>query len=334
MTIWNNASTVMYNGAVVDSVMYNGNVIWPTAEPVVYDTAEIAIRSFVTNPTATKLAYTVTDSLGRVVGSSDYTTSTSNITAEGVGPFSIQMSGSSAPYNIYTLPHSARVTGLGIASAGYTQNTYSADGTKWTAKAVFSDQGTGGVVYSGSISAKESAKEAYVKASASAISTVNIYGIIYPEVVSARYNYVNFDPVGYLAQQRSSYRGRGYPTSTSDQIIEPSAFVVNGDYAQSMRLTSYLYVRGPLAGTNFDRDFNLESGDVAWDTAYNVFDWNMLSAKRLTGSRLKTSTPIAVLSGKFSIDNANNFALNLLTTGGLNQYSAYDKYFVAYVVIR
>lgn len=334
MTIWNNASTVMYNGAVVDSVMYNGSVIWPTAEPVVYDTAEIAVRSYVTNPTSTKLAYTVTDSLGHVVGSSDYTTSTSTITAEGVGPFSIQMSGSSAPYNVYTLPHSARVTGISIASAGYTQNTYSADGTMWTASAVFSDQGTGGVLYGGTISAKESAKSAYVKASASDIHTVNKFGIIYPEVISARYNYVNFDPVGYLAQQRSSYMAGGSPTSTSDQIIEPSAFVVNGDYAQSMKLTSYLYFRGPSAYTTFRREFNLESGDVAWDPIWNTFDADMLSAKRLTGATLQTSNPTAVLSGTFSIDNATNFALNIITTGALNQYSAYNKYFVAYVVIR
>ena len=31
MTIWNNASAVMYNGALVNSVMYNGNAIWPSA---------------------------------------------------------------------------------------------------------------------------------------------------------------------------------------------------------------------------------------------------------------------------------------------------------------
>lgn len=35
-TIWNNASTVMYNGSPVNSVIYNGSVVWPASN--VYNT--------------------------------------------------------------------------------------------------------------------------------------------------------------------------------------------------------------------------------------------------------------------------------------------------------
>lgn len=298
MAIWNNASTVMYNGSTVDSVMYNGSVIWSPVPPIVLDSASGNLRLKVSNPEATKLAYTITDSRGLVVQSSDYTTSTADITAEGVAPFSIQMSGSSAPYYEYKLPTASTVYGMSGLAKSFTEYSHSAAGTQWTA--------TANIGSSFRMSATETDKLAYVSASAEAVKGNWGTSCAFATVTNARLKTpaTTFDPIGYLAEERSGVTGR----MSSRGPAYPSAFVAVGDFVKSMTLSSNISVSSYRASNKIDTAVYLASAEM--DSGIDW--WTGVSAVSLASGLLTASSRTVSLSGLFNIDSASGFALNLL----------------------
>ena len=320
MAIWNNASTVMYNGSTVDSVMYNGSVIWSPVPPIVLDSASGNLRLKVTDPEATKLAYTITDSRGLVVQSSDYTTSTADITAEGVAPFSIQMSGSSAPYYEYTLPTASTVYGMSGLAKSFTEYSHSAAGTQWTA--------TANIGSSFRMSAAETDKLAYVSASAQKVTINGAIGCVYATVTKARYHgnvWTPFDPLGYLAEERSGVTGG---TSISSRgPAYPSAFVAVGDFVKSMTLQSNLSVS---SYARYATNLYLASGDLDNGHNWGLYDIDTLS---LVSGQIVTSNQKVSLGGTFDINPASGFAVNLVKSGSQN-FDSLGKTLYATAVIK
>ena len=102
MAIWNNAATVVCNGAPVAAVMYNGSVIWPTATGGSAYT-ELNISAF---DTASKslLGFHIVDADSNIVyasnGMHDISSYTGHITAQGTAPFTLNYSASSTAYDV------------------------------------------------------------------------------------------------------------------------------------------------------------------------------------------------------------------------------------------
>lgn len=102
MAIWNNAATVVCNGAPVAAVMYNGSVIWPTATGGSAYT-ELNISAF---DTASKslLGFHIVDADSNIVyasnGMHDISSYTAHITAQGTAPFTLNYSASSTAYDV------------------------------------------------------------------------------------------------------------------------------------------------------------------------------------------------------------------------------------------
>lgn len=102
MAIWNNAATVVCNGAPVAAVMYNGSVIWPTATGGSAYT-ELSISAF---DTASKslLGFHIVDADSNIVyasnGMHDLSSYTEHITAQGTAPFTLNYSASSTAYDV------------------------------------------------------------------------------------------------------------------------------------------------------------------------------------------------------------------------------------------
>lgn len=102
MAIWNNAATVVCNGAPVAAVMYNGSVIWPTATGGSAYT-ELSISAF---DTASKslLGFHIVDADSTIVyasnGLHDISSYTEHITAQGTAPFTLNYSASSTAYDV------------------------------------------------------------------------------------------------------------------------------------------------------------------------------------------------------------------------------------------
>lgn len=328
--IWNDATDVRYNGATVQSVMYNGAVIWPTSPTPTgtFDTAIGCLRYSASSPEDSVIAYTFTDNRGVVVASSDYTTSTSDIVVVGEAPFTLNMSGSSKAYTKYFSPMSSRMTGFSGISSVYTQNTYSADGVQWSASASL----TASIF---NVKTETSPKYAYVSAS----SVMRDY-FAYPynyvstehlQVIDASYDAQHFDPTNYFAAPRTSYRGY-YATSTNSASSVDSALVIPDNYVQTLYVRPSALFRNYGSVTTSERCFYLASSNV--NVVGNQYSDSDLQDKSIVTSKVSTSTPQAQWNSTYTIDNPSGFDLQIISTGTYAQVTSDYCSFKLTAVIR
>ena len=105
--IWNNATNVIWNGSPVNSVICNGALIWPNAEPEPDAWTMFAIDVYDDMTKSSQIGFDIYDGMHRKVYSTEglhdiSSYGSAEAVASGIAPFYVSLSGSGRPYNALT----------------------------------------------------------------------------------------------------------------------------------------------------------------------------------------------------------------------------------------